>query len=307
MKNNINRYQSFVLVVLIISTMIAGCKGNKSETSDTNADTTTVADTSSKDTISKDSIDGISSATNVANKPTYNGIIMVAPQQKATLALTMGGKIHNLKVMPGQAVTRGQVVATIDNPEYIELQHDYLDASAQMEYLEKEYDRQRTLGAHDAASQKKVQQSRAEYLSMRSRLSAAAARLHALGVSTKLLKERGIQAFLPVTAPISGYVTNLDANLGKYLDTGKPICDIINKSQPLLQLTVYEKDIAQIKNGQDVVFRVNGMGKQTFNGTIVSIEQAVSDKDYSIKVYVRTKGEVPAFSPGMYVRARLKD
>lgn len=307
MKNNIYHFQSLVLVICMIAAVVAGCKGNKSEPADNKADTTAVADTSGNVTTAKDSVDGVSSATNVANKPTYNGIMMVSPQQKATLALTMGGKIHSLKIMPGQAVTRGQVVATIDNPEYIELQHDYLDASAQLEYLEKEYDRQRTLGAHDAASQKKVQQSRADYMSMRSRLSAAAARLNALGVSTKALKEHGIQAYLPVTAPISGYVTNLDANLGKYLDAGEPICDIINKSQPLLQLTVYEKDIAQIKNGKDVVFRVNGMGKQTFNGTVVSIEQAVSDKDYSIKVYVKTKGDVPVFRPGMYVRARLKD
>ncbi|MGN1376543.1 MAG: efflux RND transporter periplasmic adaptor subunit [Prevotella sp.] len=307
MKNYIYHYQSSLLVVCMIAAVFAGCSGNKSETSGNDADTTAVADTSGNVTTAKDSVDGVSSATNVANKPTYNGIMMVAPQQKATLALTMGGKIHSLKIMPGQAVTRGQVVATIDNPEYIELQHDYLDASAQLEYLEKEYDRQRTLGAHDAASQKKVQQSRADYLSMRSRLSAAAARLNALGINTKSLKEHGIQAYLPVTAPISGYVTNLDANLGKYLDAGEPICDIINKSQPLLQLTVYEKDIAQIKNGKDVVFRVNGMGKQTFNGTVVSIEQSVSDKDYSIKVYVKTKGDVPVFRPGMYVRARLKD
>ena len=89
--------------------------------------------------------------------------------------------------------------------------------------------------------------------------------------------------------------------------TAKPTEPVKTTDKFIFKGTTDILSAEKIKNGQDVVFRVNGMGKQTFNGTIVSIEQAVSDKDYSIKVYVRTKGEVPAFRPGMYVRARLKD
>ena len=52
-------------------------------------------------------------------------------------------------------------------------------------------------------------------------------------------------------------------------------------------------------------FRVNGMGKQTFVATIVSIDQTVDAKDYSVKVYARVKDVRPDFRPGMYVRARV--
>lgn len=251
-------------------------------------------------------VDGVTAATNVANRPTFNGLMRVAPQQEATLSLTMGGKIHSLSVMPGQAVSRGQEVATLDNPDYVALQETYLDAAAQLEYLEKEYARQRTLGERDAASQKKVQQSKADYLSMKARWEAAGARLQALGADPKSLQEQGIRPYLSITAPISGYVTRLNANLGKYLDAGEPVCDLINKSQLLLQLTVYEKDLSLMQVGGAIEFRVNGMGKQTFAATVVSIDQSVDPTDYSIKVYARVLHPQPDFRPGMYVRARMK-
>ena len=154
--------------------LLAACTGEKkSDVAQDPAATTLqpVADNAadSASTAVTEEVDGVTAATNVANRPTFNGLLMVSPQQQATLSLTMGGKVNSLHVMPGQAIGYGQVVATIDNPEYIELQLDYLDAAAQLEYLEKEYSRQRTLGDQDAASQKKVQQSKAEYLSMKAR------------------------------------------------------------------------------------------------------------------------------------------
>lgn len=295
-------------VYLTAALMMAACSGGNS--SDVDSQTSDSVDKSDSVEIKANAdsvgIDGVSSATNVANSPTFNGVIMVSPQQNATVSLTMGGKVHSLKVMPGQAVARGQVIASIDNPEYIDLQQTYLDASAQTEYLEKEYKRQSDLSANDASSQKKMQQSKAEYLSMHSRLSAAASRLKTLGVNPASVKLNGIQPYLLVKAPINGFVTNLNVNLGKYLDAGEPICDVINKSQPLIQLTVYERELNLMRVGRPVEFRVNGMGKKTFNAQIVSIDQSVDAKDYSIKVYAKVTSSNSDFRPGMYIRAKLK-
>ena len=294
-------------VYLTAALMMAACSGGNS--SDVDSQTSDSVDKSDSVEIKANAdsvgIDGVSSATNVANSPTFNGVIMVSPQQNATVSLTMGGKVHTLNVMPGSAVSRGKVVAMIDNPEYIELQQTYLDASAQLEYLEKEYQRQRTLVEQDAASQKRAQQAKADYLSMKSRADAAASRLATLGIDAKGLATSGIKPYLPVVAPVSGFVTNMNANLGKYLEVGEPICDIIDKSRILLQLTVYEKDLKLMKTGGKVEFRVNGMGKETFAAKIVAIDQAVDSKDYSVKVYAEVSNSRSDFRPGMYVRAKL--
>ena len=94
------------------------------------------------------------------------------------------------------------------------MQQTYLDSHAQAEYLEAEYRRQKALSAEQAASQKKFQQSKADYLSMKSRMEAAAAQLELLGVNPATLLDGGIRPYLQVKAPIAGYVADVEMNVG---------------------------------------------------------------------------------------------
>ena len=112
----------------------------------------------------------------------------------------MGGIVKKASLLPGQWVAANSVIATLENPEFITLQQTYLDSHAQTEYLLAEYERQKNLSAEQAASQKKFQQSKADFLSMKSRQDAAAAQLSLLGVQTEALLKNGIQPLLEVKA-----------------------------------------------------------------------------------------------------------
>lgn len=250
--------------------------------------------------------DAVSSATNVAKSASYNGVITVPPQRQATVTLTMGGSIHSTDLLPGSYVRQGEVIATLENPEFIQLQQTYLESAAQAEYLEKEYNRQKMLSEQEAASQKRFQQSKADYLSMKSRMDAAAAQLKLLQVDVRQLHDQGIEPYLQVKAPLDGYVTNMKVNLGTYLNAGEPICDIINKGETLLELTAYEKDLDYLQVGSSVEFQVNGMGSQTFEATVITIGQEVDDVNRSLQVYARVKDQNSRFRPGMYVSAKIR-
>ena len=251
-------------------------------------------------------VDGISSATALPNHSSFNGIMVVPPQRQATVTLTMGGTVHATTLLPGDYVKKGSVIVSLEKPDFITLQQTYLDAHAQTEYLEAEYKRQQRLSEQEAASQKRFQQSKADYLSMKSRQDAAAAQLAILGVSAGDLLEDGIQPYLEVKAPLSGYVAGLSINLGKYVNAGEPICDVIDKGETLLCLTAYEKDLADLSIGNQVQFRVNGMGKETFHAVLVSIGQEVDETSRSLEMYARVKETNPRFRPGMYVSARVE-
>lgn len=250
--------------------------------------------------------DAVSSATNVAKSASYNGVITVPPQRQATVTLTIGGSIHSTNLLPGSYVRQGEVIATLENPEFIQLQQTYLESAAQAEYLEKEYNRQKMLSEQEAASQKRFQQSKADYLSMKSRMDAAAAQLKLLQVDVRQLHDQGIEPYLQVKAPLDGYVTNMKVNLGTYLNAGEPICDIINKGETLLELTAYEKDLDYLQVGSSVEFQVNGMGSQTFEATVITIGQEVDDVNRSLQVYARVKDQNSRFRPGMYVSAKIR-
>lgn len=250
-------------------------------------------------------VDAASGATSVPNEPTFNGILVLPPQSRATVTLTMGGSIRSTTLLPGAYVKQGTVLATLENPEFIALQQSYLDSHAQYEFLRTEFLRQQTLAREEASSQKHFQQSKAEYLSMRSRMDAAAAQLALLGVDTTLLLAGGIIPYLDIKAPISGYAADVKMNIGRHFDVGEPLCEIVNKSDMMLRLTAYEKDLANLRAGDRVEFRVNGIEGETFHGVITMVGQQVNNENRSIDVYVRIEGQNPQFRPGMYAMARI--
>ena len=283
---------------------LTACKGNQ-QTTDTESVTVPVSEVAA-DTTAQPEVDAITSATSKPNQVSFNGRIVLPPQRQATIALTMGGVVKNTSLLQGQYVSKNAVIATLENPEFITLQQTYLDSHAQTEYLQAEFERQKNLSAEQAASQKKYQQSKADYLSMKSRQDAAAAQLSLLGISPETLLKDGIQPLLEVRTPISGYAANVAMNVGKYITPGEALCEIIDKSTPILCLTTYEKDLADMQTGSPVQFRVNGMGKQTFHGTVVSIGQKVDETNRSLEVYASIKETNPQFRPGMYVTAHIQ-
>lgn len=292
------------IAIVVAVFMLAACSNSSSDKEE--CVTVEVADTVSVNKPDTAEVDGMTSATAVNNPSSFNGTLVIPARNFATVSLTMGGIVKETALLPGDFVKKGSVIAILENPEFINLQQTYLDSRAQLEYLEAEYERQQVLVKEEAASQKKFQQSKADYQSMKSRVQASAAQLGMLGVNTDNLEKTGIQPNLEVKAPISGYVSNVQMNLGKHIAAGEPLCEVIDKNQTLLRLVAYEKDLEDLKVGSKVAFRVNGLGKQTFLATIISIGQKVDDVNRSLEVYARVTESNPLFRPGMYITARVE-
>ena len=251
------------------------------------------------------SIDGTTAATAI-NKVSFNGTLIVPPQNFASVTMLMGGIIRSVNLLPGNYVKKGTLLATLDNPDFISLQQTYLESQAQTEYLKSEYNRQLVLSKEEVASVKKLEQSKADYLSMKSKMEAAAAQLSLLGISTQSLLKNGITPALEIKAPVNGYIGKVKVNMGKYLNEGDILCEIINKQETLLRLTTYEKDLKDIRLGAKVWFRVNGMGTKTFEAKLISIGQEVDETSRSLEVFAKVISEDPNFRPGMYVTAQIE-
>ena len=249
----------------------------------------------------------ITSASFLSKETAFNGIFALSPQQQATVTLAIDGIIKSITpLLPGEFVQKDELLAILENPELINIQQNYLEAHTQSEYLEAEYERQEMLAREDAVAQKRVQESRAELLSMKIRKDAAAAQLQLLGFSPQSIITNGMAApVIEVRAPISGYISNLQINPGKHVAAGESLCEIIDKSSILVKLTVYERDLGRIKIGERIDFRVNGMGDARFRGEIISIGQFVDNVSRALDVYAKVTDDHPLFRPGMYVNARI--
>lgn len=294
---------------LVAALLLASCNSSDKQTESSTPASAPFVDQVAEETQSDDTLqtDGTTGATAKANPALFNGTLIIPPQNFVSVTLTMGGVVSKLELLPGSYVKKGMLIGALENPDFITLQQTYLESRAQLKYLEAEYLRQENLSQEEVASQKRLQQSKADYLSMKSRMQASAAQLRLLDTGPDRLLREGILPCIEVKAPISGYVSNMQANLGKYLEAGTPFCDIIDKSKIMARLIAYEKDLETLHVGSPVQFRVNGLGDKVFDGKIVSIGQQVDDANRSIELYVEVAKGSPLFRPGMYVSAWLAE
>lgn len=258
------------------------------------------------DTAKASPVDAVSGATAKANEITFHGTITVPPEYVASASVTMGGQVKSTTIMAGKYVNRGAVIAVLNNPEFVQLQQTYLDANAQTDYLSAEFLRQKTLSEGQAAAEKKMQQARADYRSMKSRRDAAAMQLRLLGINPASLVRGGIRSYLTIHAPISGYVSDVSVNIGKYINPGDELCKIVDKNHIMVKLTAYEKDLEHLRIGQAVEFRVSGIEGSTFHAVISSIGQKVDEVSRSVDVFATIQSKQQLFRPGMYVTARVQ-
>ena len=235
-----------------------------------------------------------------------NGQLAVPPQNKADVSILSGGIINHIYVIEGQQVKRGQTLATIANQELIKIQQDYLAAKNNFTYIQAEYERQTQLKAAGAGTGKSFQSSQATYNAERSRLTSYQSQLRQLGISPGKVSDGNIVSQFPVVSPISGTVGHVIANTGAFVEPGTSIMEVVDNSKIHCDLTVFEKDLMQVKVGQKVSFQLTNQNNQLITGTINGINKSFENESKGVVVHaVINNKEHKNLIPGMYVTALI--
>jgi cobalt-zinc-cadmium efflux system membrane fusion protein len=235
-----------------------------------------------------------------------NGQLAVPPQNKADVSILSGGIINHIYVLEGQQVKRGQTLATITNQDLIKIQQDYLAAKNNFTYIQAEYERQTQLRAAGAGTGKSFQSAQATYNAERSRIAAYQSQLKQLGIATAQVSDGNIASQFPVRAPISGTVGQVIANTGAFVQPGTSIMEVVDNSKIHCDLTVFEKDLMQVKVGQKVTFQLTNQNNQLITGTINGINKSFENESKGVIVHaVINNKEQKNLIPGMYVTALI--
>ncbi len=230
-----------------------------------------------------------------------NGYTTVPPQNSAEVATLIGGTVKDILVLEGTYVNKGKVLATIQNLEVIEMQEDYHSASANIEYLQLEYNRQKTLSDENVNPRKTFQEVKAKLAAERARAQAAKNKLDALHVGTK-----GSSSLVPIVAPISGYVGKINIAKGAFAETGVTLFEVVDNSQMHLDLNVYEKDLGSISVGQVIDFVLTNQSNKSIKGKIFGINKSFSNESKTVAVHAKIDpADAKGLIPGMYVSANI--
>ena len=235
----------------------------------------------------------------LTNSVKANGILTVPNQNKAFVVPLISGVIKTLLVQPGSYVKQGQAIASIVNPDLIQMQQQLQQVNAQIALSEIESKRQKELVDGNAAPLKKLQQVQTELATLKTQRSGLQKQLSALGAS------QSFSSSVSVRAPISGTVSKVMAQLGSNVGVSAPIAEIVNNSQLHLDLYVYEKDLSKVKPNQTIHFTVTNNAGKEYDAEIFSIGTAFESNTKTIPVHAKVMGDKTGLIDGMNVTANI--
>ena len=235
-----------------------------------------------------------------------NGMIDVPPQSKAVISAFSGGYIKNTALLVGDKVSKGQRLVILENPEFIKMQQDYLETVEQLSYLKSEYDRQKIMFDEKITSQKSFLKSESDYKSNLARYNSLKKNLEMLHINPVSVEEGKIVSQVNIYSPIDGYVTQIFVNTGTYVSPADKIMEIMNTDHIHLELKIFEKDLLQLKKGQEILFTVPEASKETFDGEVHLIGTTIDTNTRIAMVHghIDEKDE-QNFTTGMFVEAQI--
>lgn len=234
-----------------------------------------------------------------------SGTVEAPPQNVVSVSFPMSGYIGSIKLVPGMKVSRGQALATLQDQELIQLQQDYLIARSRVNFLQKEYDRQKTLNATKTTSDKVYEQTKSEYESQRIMMNSLNEKLRMIGINAQALNEDNIRRAVSVAAPISGYVSAVHVNSGKYISPQDVLFELVNPTDLHLQLKVFEKDLPLLQSGQKVLVTLTSQPGKTYEAKISLISKNL-DNDRSASVHCSFIGAADNLFPGTFASAVIE-
>ena len=233
-----------------------------------------------------------------------NGVIDVPPTGIASVSIPMGGYIQDINLIPGTFVKKGQVLATVKDPAYVQLQENYLATKAKLSYLQQDLDRQKTLLTQEAVSKKSFQQIQSDYNTNAIQLKALSEQLKLINIQPENLTTEKMSSLVQLVAPIAGYISKVNINRGKYVTPSDILLEIINPNDIHAAITIYEKDIANFKVGMKGTITLTQDPNKKYAVTVLAVAHNINeDKTALLHCHF---DKIPAnVLPGMFLTADM--
>jgi len=234
-----------------------------------------------------------------------NGRLAVFPQHKAIVTAILGANVTAIKVIEGEKVKKGQVLAYLSHPNLTNLQTDYIRAYNQMQFLYKEFERQKRLYDEGVGSGKTFQQTQADYSSIKGEVKGFEAQLKQLSINVRKIRDGNIYQTVPVVSPIDGNIEKVLVQIGQFVNPQKDILRIINIDQVHVDLMVFEKDVYKVREGQKVSFTVESVPGKTLSAKIFSVGKNFELNPRIVHVHAEIDQKEFFLIPGMYINGKI--
>ena len=245
---------------------------------------------------------GIPETRSVSSLLKLNGRIDVPPQNIVSISVPLGGYLKTTQLLPGTHVRKGEILAVIEDQQYIQLQQDYLTGKTRLAYLESDYLRQKELNVNKSSSDKIFQQAESEYLSQQVLVRSLREKLSLININPEKLSGDRISRSVNIYSPINGYVSAVNVNIGKYVSPTEVLFELINPTDIHLALKVFEKDLDKITIGQKLFAFTNTQPDKKYWCEVILISKNLSP-ERTAEIHCHFERYEPNLLPGMFMNA----
>ncbi len=196
---------------------------------------------------------------------------------------------------------------TLENPEYIQIQQDFLEARGRLNYLKSDYGRQKTLREADVTSEKNFLKSESDYSVTQAQYQSLKKQLGLMNIDANTLSADNLRSVIVVTAPLSGYVTSISITQGMYLNPSDMAMTITNMMDMHIELKIFEKDLPYVKVDQLIRAKLQSDDQKVFLGKVHFVNKAIHASDRSIDIHgdLVNPDDAKLLTPGMYIEAEI--
>jgi len=305
MKNNYMKNLKYNIILIATTLFFIVACGSKNQTKVTDKSTDSTAEEIIVLTSTQFNNAGVALAKpvsqNINQKIKVNGKLDVPPQNLISISASYGGFLKSTNLLEGMHVHKGEVIAQMEHPDYIQLQQDYLENKSTLTYLKNELDRQQELAKEEVNSRKTLQKAKTDFEVMQARVNGLRAKLELIQIDVAKLEKGNIQKAVALTSPINGYVTKVNVNIGAFVTANTVLFEIVDTEHLHAEISVFEKDIHHIKIGQKVAFTLSNENQERF-AKVHLIGREISD-DRTVRVHCHLNQEDKDLLPGMYLTA----
>ena len=217
-----------------------------------------------------------------------------------TIAAEVEGRITEISVDEGGHVAKGAVVIEID-PERRRLEltsgrAQLTQAQANFENARRQTERFRKLRTQEVASDQQLDAAETELTLARSRVDAARA---ALGVTERALADAS------VSAPFAGMIARRSVQLGEFVQTGKPLVELVALDPLEVVFSLTELDTERVRNGQQIDVSVGAFPDRVFHGVVTFISPTVDPATRTLRIKAEIDNREGHLRPGLFARVSL--
>jgi len=234
-----------------------------------------------------------------------NGQLEVLPQNEASVTAIIGANITSIEVFEGKKVNKGQILAYLSHPDLLNLQTRYFNAWNQLQYADKEYQRQKRLYEEEIGSGKDFQKIQSDFLSLTGEVKNLKAQLKLLDIDHEKIKQGNIIEQVPVISPINGFIEKVNVKTGQYAEPQMQMFEVINNKHIHADLMVFEKDVYKVKEGQNVTFSIESLSGETLSAKIFAVGKSFEQNPKAVHVHAEIENKKGLLISGMYITGRI--